>query len=59
MYVRLESQSLTLLLDCRNRTPALLYFGKKLTAATEAAMLTLLSTRQEAKCSVVFEAPIS
>ncbi len=58
-YIRLESQSLTLLLDCRNRTPALLYFGKRLTAATEAAMLTLLSTRQEAKCSVVFEAPVS
>ena len=36
LYVRLESQTLTLLLDCRNRTPALLYFGKKLTAATPA-----------------------
>lgn len=58
-YIRLESQSLSLLLDCRNRTPALLYFGKKLTEATTAQMLTLLSTRQEAKCSVVIEAPIS
>ena len=58
-YIRLESQSLSLLLDCRNRTPALLYFGKKLAEATTAQMLTLLSTRQEAKCSVVTEAPIS
>jgi alpha-galactosidase len=58
-YVRLESHGLTLLLDCQQRTPSLLYFGKKLSAATSAQMLTLLSTRQEAKCSVVIEAPVS
>jgi alpha-galactosidase len=58
-YIRLESQSLSLLLNCQGRTPALLYFGKKLREATTAQMLSLLSTRQEAKCSVVIEAPIS
>lgn len=58
-FVQLHSDSSTLLVDCSNRTPAILYWGKKLSNETTGDMLTLLSTRQEAKCSVVIEAPIS
>jgi len=58
-YIRLESQSLSLLLNCQGRSPALLYFGKKLSETTTGQMLSLLSTRQEAKCSAVIEAPVS
>ena len=58
LFVRLDSSRLTLLLDCRGRTPALLYFGARLQADTTAHMLTTLQTRQEAKCSVVQEAAI-
>ncbi|MDP5133160.1 MAG: alpha-galactosidase [Paraglaciecola sp.] len=58
-FVRLESELLTLILDCTGKTPALLYFGKKLTAETDPVSLKALVQRQEAKCSVVVEAPIS
>jgi alpha-galactosidase len=58
-FVQLHSDTSTLLIDCTKKTPAIIYWGKKLSADTTGEMLTLLSTRQEAKCSVVVEAPIS
>jgi len=58
-FVQLHSESSTLLVDCTKRTPAIIYYGKKLSNETTGEMLQLLSTRQEAKCSVVIEAPIS
>lgn len=57
-FVRLDSSLLTLMLDCRGRTPAILYFGGRLSSNTTPQMLGLLRTRQEAKCSVVHEAAI-
>ncbi|MDZ7869246.1 MAG: hypothetical protein U5L02_08605 [Rheinheimera sp.] len=57
-FVRLDSSRLTLILDCRGRTPALLYFGSQLSATTTPQMLALLRTRQEAKNSVIDEAAI-
>lgn len=58
-FVQLHSDSSTLLIDCNNQTPAIIYWGKKLSHETTGQMLTLLATRQEVKCSVVVEAPIS
>lgn len=57
-FVRLDSDRVSLVVDCRGRTPALLYIGARLDASTTPAMLALLGTRQEAKCSVVHEAAI-
>lgn len=57
-FVRLDSSRVTLILDCRGRTPALLYFGSCLSSTTTPQMLALLRTRQEAKNSVVDEAAI-
>ena len=57
-FVRLDSSKLTLILDCRGRTPALLYLGGRLSDQTTPEMLSMLRTRQEAKCSVVHEAAI-
>lgn len=58
-YVQLNSINSSLIVDCQNRTPAILYWGKVLSKETSAQMLSMLSTRQEAKCSLVIEAPIS
>lgn len=57
-FVRLENEALSLVLDCRHRTVSVLYVGKRLGAATTDLMLAQLATRQEARCSVVQEAPI-
>tara|TARA_R110001592_G_C13153904_1_gene748356 strand:+ start:694 stop:2832 length:2139 start_codon:yes stop_codon:yes gene_type:complete len=58
-YIQLNSINASLIVDCKSRTPAIIYWGKLLSTQTSAHMLTLLSTRQEAKCSLVVEAPIS
>jgi len=58
-YVQLNSNNTSLIIDCIDKTPAILYWGKLLSKHTSAQMLTMLATRQEAKCSVVVEAPIS
>jgi alpha-galactosidase len=58
-FVLLNGQHTSLVIDCNNKTPAILYFGKKLSSKTTYDMMKQLSTRQEAKCSVVIEAPIS
>lgn len=58
-FFRLDSADCTLIFDCQSKTPALLYFGKRLSESTSEIMLTQLATRQEVKCAVVIEAPIS
>lgn len=58
-FVQLKSKSISLIINCSGQTPAIVYFGKKLSDKTSTQMLCLLGTRQEAKCSVVVESPIS
>ena len=58
-FVQLNSTNASLIIDCQGKTPAIIYWGKLLSKQTSTDMLTLLSTRQEAKCSLVIEAPIS
>ena len=58
-FFRLDSANSTVIFDCQSKTPALLYFGKRLSEQTTETMLTQLATRQEVKCAVVEEAPIS
>jgi alpha-galactosidase len=58
-FVRLDSTQLTLLFSCQQRSPSLLYFGPRLDAQTQHNMLCLLATRQEVKCAMVVEAPVS
>lgn len=58
-YVYLHSQDCTVILDCRRHTPTLQYFGQKLSSATTDTMLSQLTTRQEAKCALVEEVPLS
>ena len=58
-FYRLDSANCTIIIDCQKRTPALLYFGKRLSEQTTPAMIDQLGTRQEVKCAVVDEAPIS
>ena len=57
--IQLHSKNNSLLIDCQHNTPAISYYGKKLSQHTSTQMIALLSTRQEAKCSLVTEAPIS
>ena len=58
-FVQLNSSNASLIIDYHSKTPAIIYWGKLLSKQTSADMLSLLSTRQEAKCSLVIEAPIS
>ena len=58
-FYRLDSANCTVIIDCQKRTPALLYFGKQLSEQTTSTMINQLGTRQEVKCAVVDEAPIS
>ena len=59
LFYRLDSANCTVIFDCQRKTPSLLYFGKKLSEQTTETMLAQLATRQEVKCAVVEEAPIS
>jgi alpha-galactosidase len=58
-FVHLRSETASLVVDCRRHTPVLLYWGKLLSQNTENEMLGELSTRQEAKCALLEEVPIS
>ena len=58
-YVHLRSQQASLIIDCRRNTPEVLYWGKVLSKNTCPEMLGILQTRQEAKCALVEEVPIS
>ncbi|MBF7074223.1 alpha-galactosidase [Glaciecola sp. MH2013] len=57
--VQLNSRHASVIINCQNKTPAIAYFGKKLASSSSFDMIQLLQTRQEAKCAVVVEAPIS
>lgn len=58
-YVHLRSESASLIIDCRRHTPVVLYWGSLLTDVTSDDMLGELSIRQEAKCALAEEVPIS
>jgi alpha-galactosidase len=58
-FVQLDSRQASLVIDCTSNTPAIAYFGKRLNKQTSFDMLKLLLTRQEAKCAVIVEPPIS
>lgn len=58
-FVSLHNRATSLIIDCRGQSPALLYYGSKLHDDDSAAMIALLSTRQEAKCSPAAEPPLS
>jgi alpha-galactosidase len=58
-YAQLHSQNTSLIIDCRRQTPVVLYWGARLSESTKGAMLGELSTRQEAKCALNEEVPIS
>jgi len=57
--IELNSKKTSLIIDCQNKTPSISYYGKKLSQQASSQMIALLATRQEAKCSMVIEAPIS
>ncbi|WP_158969227.1 alpha-galactosidase [Paraglaciecola sp. L3A3] len=58
-FVQLNSRKASLIVDCLTKTPSILYWGKVLSVASSVEMIRHLSTRQEVKCAVVVEAPIS
>lgn len=58
-FVHLSSENASLIIDCRRQTPVVLYWGAKLSDATQTTMLGELSARQEVKCALAEEVPIS
>ena len=58
-FYTLHSQNNSLIIDCRNNAPAILYWGVKLSESTTPEMVALLTTRQEAQACVENEPPIA
>ena len=58
-FYTLHSRNSSLVLDCRENAPAILYWGVRLSVNTTPEMLALLTTRQEAQACVEKDAPIS
>ena len=58
-FYTLHSSRSSLVLECRDNTASILYWGVRLSDATSPEMLALLKTRQEAKACVEKEAPLS
>jgi alpha-galactosidase len=58
-YVHLIGDKTSLVIDCTRLTPCVLYFGARLSMTDSPDMLGLLSTRQEAKCALSEEVPLS
>ena len=58
-FYTLHSANSSLVVDCRANAPAILYWGKKLSAGTTPAMLALLATEQSAQARVDREAAVS
>ena len=58
-FYTLHSRLCSLVVDCRAQVPEILYWGARLATATDAAMLALLATRQEAQACMPKEAPIA
>ena len=57
-FYALSSSESSLVIDCRNGAPAILYWGARLADGTTADMLATLGTRQEAQARVEKEARI-
>lgn len=57
--IYLHGKSSTLIIDLQERLPKCAYWGKKLQSNIDIRAINQLSFRQEAKCAVVEEAPIS
>ena len=58
-FVTLKNNVATLIFDCQGRMPKAIYYGAPLSDSTTPEMLSILNTRQEAKCAPVIEPPIS
>lgn len=58
-FIQLNSCHVSIIIDCTQRTPAILYFGNVLSSETSAEMIQQLATRQEVNCALAIEAPIS
>ncbi|WP_395339122.1 alpha-galactosidase [Ningiella sp. W23] len=58
-FVQLNARNCTIIIRCKSATPEIIYYGQALSNTTSLHMLAHLSTRQEAKCAVVHEPPIS
>ncbi|GLR71715.1 alpha-galactosidase [Agaribacter marinus] len=58
-FVHIKSPKISLVIDCRRNTPVVHYFGKILSSATNDDMLAELHVRQEPKCALVHEVPLS
>ncbi len=55
----MHSNKSSLVLDCRNNAPAIMYWGVRLSEDTSPEMLALLTTRQEAQACVEREVPVA
>lgn len=58
-FACLHNRTTSLIVDCQGQSPAVLYYGNRLHTDDGPAMLSQLSTRQEAKCSPAIEPPLS
>ncbi len=58
-YIRLNGKKTSLVIDCSQGLPAILYFGKRLSDQTDNASLALTSLRQETVGGEKREAPVS
>lgn len=58
-FFTIHSANSSLVVDCRSNAPAILYWGKRLSANTTPGMLALMATGQRAQARVDKEAPVS
>ncbi|MBU2876673.1 MULTISPECIES: alpha-galactosidase [Aliiglaciecola] len=58
-FVRLSSKATSIIIDCQRKTPVVLYYGEKIHSTQSEQMIALLATRQEPKCGLVQEVPLS
>lgn len=58
-FVTLKNTFVHLTFDCQGAMPKVIYYGAPLSDASTPEMLSVLNTRQEAKCAPVIEPPIS
>ncbi|HAI72962.1 MAG TPA: alpha-galactosidase, partial [Alteromonas australica] len=58
-FVSLKNSQVSLTFDCTGRMPKVIYYGATLSEATTPEMLSVLNTRQEAKCAPVIEPPVT
>ncbi|WP_428980203.1 alpha-galactosidase [Catenovulum adriaticum] len=58
-FVQLDSISTSVVIDCTNKQPRIIYWGKKLSALSSIEPLLALGKRQEAKCAPEIEPLLS